>query len=167
MSQKYDSTVARIAGNLLSGRCPSGDGQLSNTDEYAVIWAVGMARAIVAEVRRTESPSVPATPEGGPAPADAPAGPPLLFLAVLLQRKNSGEVFNEMVATPSIALLHEYVDREGLRLLMLSGVSRETMLKHRDKAVKLRATDQGVRRCRKGLTDDDMQRISRYPGGVP
>lgn len=47
--RKYDSTVARIAGNIMSGRTPLGLG-----DGSAVIWAVRLARAIVAEVERTE-----------------------------------------------------------------------------------------------------------------
>lgn len=47
--RKYDSTVARIAGNILSGRTPLGEG-----DGTAVIWAVRLARAIVEEVERTE-----------------------------------------------------------------------------------------------------------------
>lgn len=50
--KKYDSTVARIAGNLLSGVWD----RSSTDDEQEVIveWAVSMARAIVAEVERTE-----------------------------------------------------------------------------------------------------------------
>jgi hypothetical protein len=44
------STIARIAGNLLSGRTPS----LSmSSDKKAVKWAVQMAREIAAEVERT------------------------------------------------------------------------------------------------------------------
>jgi hypothetical protein len=53
----YDSTVARIAGNLLSGmtRISSDpDGLLNDTEKRAARWAVSMARAIVAEVKRTE-----------------------------------------------------------------------------------------------------------------
>lgn len=52
--RKYDSTVARIAGNILSGRYVSNDGRLTDHDRYAIQWAVAMARAIVAEVERTE-----------------------------------------------------------------------------------------------------------------
>lgn len=50
--KKYDSTVARIAGNLLSGCVPS---ELTPHEmAYAAEAAVQMARAIVAEVKRTE-----------------------------------------------------------------------------------------------------------------
>lgn len=57
--RKYDSTVARIAGNILSGRKFSPDGVIRESglgcgDVAAVEWAVGLARAIVAEVERTE-----------------------------------------------------------------------------------------------------------------
>ena len=59
--KKYDSTVARIAGNILSGtnsrRVFASD--LGEQDRLDVAWAVKMARAIVAEVVRT-------TPEGSP-----------------------------------------------------------------------------------------------------
>lgn len=57
----YDSTVARIAGNILSARpfTPwtdmSGDVVLTDADMNAMQWAVLMARAIVSEVQRTES----------------------------------------------------------------------------------------------------------------
>lgn len=59
---KYDSTVARIAGNILSARpfTPwtdmSGDVVLTDADKEAMQWAVLMAREIVAEVNRTEPP---------------------------------------------------------------------------------------------------------------
>ena len=50
MKRDYDSTVARIAGNLLSGM----DHTLSHEQDLkAAQWAVEMARAIVAEVKRT------------------------------------------------------------------------------------------------------------------
>lgn len=59
--QKYDSTVARIAGNLLSGIAPtikhSGEGYDFEVTPYkkaSARWAVAMAREIVAEVQRTE-----------------------------------------------------------------------------------------------------------------
>jgi len=53
--RKYDSTVARIAGNILSGRDRwAHQRDTSDRDADAVQWAVGMARAIVAEVERTE-----------------------------------------------------------------------------------------------------------------
>lgn len=45
----YDSTVARIAGNLLSGLVA----RKALEGEYEE-WAVRVARAIVAEVQRTE-----------------------------------------------------------------------------------------------------------------
>ncbi len=58
--RKYDSTVARIAGNILSGEQMSGTfdelGRLSHHDTMAVTWSVKVARAIVAEVERTEPP---------------------------------------------------------------------------------------------------------------
>ena len=49
--RKYDSTVARIAGNLLSGCRPQTDPW---AERDAVTWAVALARGIVAEVQRTE-----------------------------------------------------------------------------------------------------------------
>lgn len=54
--RKYDSTIARIAGNLLSGRKPgfAGDQTLFEDDVQAIEWAVKVARTIVAEVERTE-----------------------------------------------------------------------------------------------------------------
>lgn len=61
------STVARIAGNILSGRAPDNarsgrlDNHLSNNDVRAVWFAVALARAVVAEVERTE-----ASPEDRP-----------------------------------------------------------------------------------------------------
>lgn len=48
--RKYDSTIARIAGNLLSGSWPEG---ADRREELARL-AVMMARAVVAEVERTE-----------------------------------------------------------------------------------------------------------------
>ncbi len=59
MAGPNESTVCRIAGNLLSGRQPGeweeagGEVVLNAADEEAVIWAVAMARAIVAEVADT------------------------------------------------------------------------------------------------------------------
>lgn len=57
MAKKYDSTVARIAGNILSGTFTLE--QLNEASQggegiYAVRGAVNIARAIVAEVQRTE-----------------------------------------------------------------------------------------------------------------
>lgn len=55
MSQpKYDSTVARIAGNILSGMSAGLWNEPSEADARAVQWAVLMARNIVAETKRTE-----------------------------------------------------------------------------------------------------------------
>lgn len=52
--RKYDATVARIAGNILSGMTPTGmrDQWVWTTDP--VPWAVRLAREIVAETKRTE-----------------------------------------------------------------------------------------------------------------
>jgi hypothetical protein len=49
----YDTTVARIAGNILSTRAPIAFDvpTLTNADRNAVAWAVSMACAIVDEVR--------------------------------------------------------------------------------------------------------------------
>ncbi len=53
-AKKYDSTVARIAGNILSGYVPLlDDGNVDRRLEV-IRTAVAMARAIVAEVERTE-----------------------------------------------------------------------------------------------------------------
>lgn len=49
-TRKYDSTVARIAGNILSGY----RGGPPKDDDALVGWAVQMAWAIVAEVKRTD-----------------------------------------------------------------------------------------------------------------
>ncbi len=54
-TKKYDSTVARIAGNLLSGAfCRSNWPQTREALELVAEQAVRVARAIVAEVSRTE-----------------------------------------------------------------------------------------------------------------
>jgi hypothetical protein len=54
--RKYDSTVARIAGNLLSGVMANTGGvaQWSDVSDNAIEAAVVAARAIVAEVERTQ-----------------------------------------------------------------------------------------------------------------
>lgn len=58
----YDSTVARIAGNLLSGVACN---RLSHDEKDSVVnQAVRMARLIVAETRRTE-PAPPLRGEEG------------------------------------------------------------------------------------------------------
>jgi fatty acid/phospholipid biosynthesis enzyme len=60
-ARDYDSTVARIAGNILSGLAGEmvrAEGELNHK---AVVWAVTVARAIIAEVKRTEvAPDAPA-----------------------------------------------------------------------------------------------------------
>lgn len=64
MTRKYDSTVARIAGNIASGLASKPDIRMSelSTVEGTLDWcksvvtlSVGLARAIVAEVERTET----------------------------------------------------------------------------------------------------------------
>lgn len=50
-SRGYDSTVARIAGNILSGHSLN---ESSDSDRKAVWIAVRMARWIVEEVKATE-----------------------------------------------------------------------------------------------------------------
>lgn len=53
--KKYDSTVARIAGNLLSGSLHVYNFNEHGADHIKVVrGAVAMARAIVAETERTE-----------------------------------------------------------------------------------------------------------------
>jgi fatty acid/phospholipid biosynthesis enzyme len=60
-ARDYDSTVARMAGNILSGLAGEmvrAEGELNHK---AVVWAVTVARAIIAEVKRTEvAPDAPA-----------------------------------------------------------------------------------------------------------
>ena len=55
----YDSTVARIAGNLLSkgsiGQFYLGHTDLSITEKGQVAWAVAIAREVVAEVKRGDA----------------------------------------------------------------------------------------------------------------
>jgi hypothetical protein len=46
----YDSTVARIAGNIASGFVQN----TNDPDEAIAEWAVRLARLIVAETKRTE-----------------------------------------------------------------------------------------------------------------
>lgn len=53
--RKYDSTVARIAGNIASGM---GDGKYDHRNHtWMAAAAVNLARAIIAEVERTEPPN--------------------------------------------------------------------------------------------------------------
>lgn len=52
MSKINESTVARIAGNI-AGNYVNAD--FTNSDEKIAEWSVALARAIVAEVERTES----------------------------------------------------------------------------------------------------------------
>lgn len=56
MQRKYDSTVARIAGNILSGRpfLPPASDTFDGTRAALAAEAVMLARAIVAETIRTE-----------------------------------------------------------------------------------------------------------------
>lgn len=55
MNKKYDSTVARIAGNIMSGHKPVDIfTYASDLDRDRIMWAVDVARRIVVEVRRTE-----------------------------------------------------------------------------------------------------------------
>lgn len=63
MARDYDSTVARIAGNILSGY-PFWNFNSNATTAGHINSAVEMARAIVAECRRTES-AKPTCPPGG------------------------------------------------------------------------------------------------------
>lgn len=51
--RKYDSTVARIAGNIAGGFGPAALLYDVPTEKLAAV-AVDLARAIVAEVKRTE-----------------------------------------------------------------------------------------------------------------
>lgn len=53
-TKKYDSTVARIAGNLLSGVMAANAYTWHAVPPEAVLAAVEAARAIVEEVKRTE-----------------------------------------------------------------------------------------------------------------
>jgi hypothetical protein len=55
--KKYDSTVARIAGNILSGLVNHRDVTAQCSLKAAVVTAVRLARAVVAEVERTEIPN--------------------------------------------------------------------------------------------------------------
>ncbi len=56
MSKKYDSTVARMAGNIAAG-------MVSGTRERDIIirWSVALARDIIEEVKRTEPADEPAS----------------------------------------------------------------------------------------------------------
>ena len=57
----YDSTVARIAGNTASGMeltiAREPEDEARSAEEIIAIVAVKVARAIIAEVQRTEPPS--------------------------------------------------------------------------------------------------------------
>jgi hypothetical protein len=68
MKRNYDSTVARIAGNIAAGLVSKADAsaagiygvaKLADWMESVVLLSVGLARGIVAEVERTE----PGTPQ--------------------------------------------------------------------------------------------------------
>lgn len=49
MNKSYDSTVARIAGNIASGLV-----RVDYTREFIATYSVAVARLIIAEVERTE-----------------------------------------------------------------------------------------------------------------
>lgn len=51
--RKYDSTVARIAGNIASGFISNGMHRI-DANWMTAKWSVELARAIVAETERTE-----------------------------------------------------------------------------------------------------------------
>ena len=62
MAQRdYDSTVARIAGNIIGGTSAHIQ---KGAEAAAVKWAVKLARAIVAETKRTE-PKAEGSPVNG------------------------------------------------------------------------------------------------------
>lgn len=66
MKPKYDTTVARIAGNILGGMLADPNVTAGSAESRAILVgnAVTLARAIVAEVQRTEPQPVEApTPE--------------------------------------------------------------------------------------------------------
>lgn len=63
MTRKYDSTVARIAGNLLSGMGPCINQEY---EDESTQWAVAKARAIIAETKRTEPAAEPVCWCGSP-----------------------------------------------------------------------------------------------------
>lgn len=52
----YDTTVARIAGNILGHLLLDVNDRMNRVDPRAVVVAVAAARAIVDEVRRTTPP---------------------------------------------------------------------------------------------------------------
>lgn len=54
MTKKYDSTVARIAGNIASGMA---EDVYKGRFQFVAKLSVEAARAIIAEVERTESPA--------------------------------------------------------------------------------------------------------------
>ena len=52
----YDTTLARIAGNIASNYV---NADFTNSDECIAKWSVALARAIVAEIRLASSPRTP------------------------------------------------------------------------------------------------------------
>jgi fatty acid/phospholipid biosynthesis enzyme len=50
--RKYDSTIARMAGNILSGLAPEMVHANGDVNQKAIVWAVSVARAVVVEVER-------------------------------------------------------------------------------------------------------------------
>lgn len=62
--KKYDSTIARVAGNIASGLVRVRDDEDEpHADEVIVERSVSLARAIVAEVERTERAPEDRSPE--------------------------------------------------------------------------------------------------------
>lgn len=61
MNKKYDTTVARMAGNIASGLINGPEGYFGTLNEQKTIaeMAVLLAREIVAEVERTEPKELP------------------------------------------------------------------------------------------------------------
>ena len=58
MKHNYDSTVARIAGNIASGTAQTA-WESGRYPDVIAEWCVAIARAIVAEVERTEPSATP------------------------------------------------------------------------------------------------------------
>lgn len=52
--RKYDSTVARVAGNILAGMFNHPEFNPYSSPQFMALKAVEFARAVVAEVERTE-----------------------------------------------------------------------------------------------------------------
>lgn len=63
MPRKYDSSVARMAGNIAAGIAPGFNFGYSDQRQQCAEVAVALARAIVAEVQRTEPTDADASKE--------------------------------------------------------------------------------------------------------